>query len=572
MQGFLPLQSWAPFLQAHPDQRYAAFLRRGMSHGFRIGFNPTSELRAPQPNMQSAVDNPGAVDRFIDAEVAAGRLEVARTHERVRKNPIGVIPKPHQPGKFRLIVDLSAPSGFSVNDGICPALCSLEYASVEQAAKLVKRAGPGALMAKLDLSSAYRHVPVHPDDSHLLGFEWRGAVYVDRALPFGLRSAPKVFTAVADGLAWAMVCRGIEDFIHYLDDFFFCSSATSSACREALRTAVPLCTELNLPIAQDKREGPSTCVTFLGIEIDSVAQELRLPARKRLQLQLTLKQWEGKRAASKRELQSLIGMLNHAASVVRPGRTFLRQLIDTMKVPKKQSHQVRLNLHCRSDIAWWSLFLERWNGVALLPSYSQGPAVASDASGNWGCGAFTRDSLQWFQVRWPPAWQQINIAAKELFPVVVAAAVWGRHWGGKCVHFHSDNQAVVAALSARTARDPRLMHLLRCLFFFEAHFRFEHQAHHLPGKMNQLADALSRDRVSEFRSLSPQAARQPTVIPTSLIELLADTTLTWTSPRWKVLFRATLQEVWPAPLIEPINQRRDGTSLSVTSTTPHPSH
>ena len=168
----------------------------------------------------------------------------------------------------------------------------------------------------------------------------------------------------------------------------------------------------------------------MGIEFDSIAQEVRLPARQLSTLQLILRQWEGKRAASKRLLQSLIGMLHHAASVVRPGRTFLHHLINTMKVPKKQSHEVCLNLQWRSDIAWWSLYLERWNGVALLPSLSQGPAVESDASGNWGCGAFTHDSLQWFQVRWPPEWQQVNIAVKELFPVVVAATVWGRHWGG----------------------------------------------------------------------------------------------------------------------------------------------
>ena len=126
-----------------------------------------------------------------------------------------------------------------MNDGICPALCSLEYVLVDQAAKLVKCAGPGVLMAKLDLSSAYRHIPVQPNDSHLLGFEWQGIIYMDRALPYGLRSAPKIFIAVADGLAWAMVCKGIEHFLHYLDGFFFCSLATSSACREALRTAVP---------------------------------------------------------------------------------------------------------------------------------------------------------------------------------------------------------------------------------------------------------------------------------------------------------------------------------------------
>ena len=113
----------------------------------------------------------------------------------------------------------------------------------------------------------------------------------------------------------------------------------------------------------------------LGIEIDSIAQELRLLSRKPSQLQLTLKQCEGKHAACKHELQSLIGMLNHSASMVRPGRTFFLHLIDTMKVPKKQSHQVCLDLQCRSNIAWWSLILERWNGTALLPSFSHGPAI-----------------------------------------------------------------------------------------------------------------------------------------------------------------------------------------------------
>ena len=99
-------------------------------------------------------------------------------------------------------------------------------------------------------------------------------------LPFGLCSAPKLLTAVhvADGLAWALCCRGITSFLYYLDDFF-CASSTLAACSKALEVAVTLymCAKLGLPIIPVKLEGPSTVVTFLGIEIDSVAQELRLP-------------------------------------------------------------------------------------------------------------------------------------------------------------------------------------------------------------------------------------------------------------------------------------------------------
>ena len=74
---------------------------------------------------------------------------------------------------------------------------------------MVKALGPGAQMAKIDLKSAYRIVPVHPEDQSLLGIKWRDSILVDQALPFGLWSTPKVFTAVADGLAWAMECEGI---------------------------------------------------------------------------------------------------------------------------------------------------------------------------------------------------------------------------------------------------------------------------------------------------------------------------------------------------------------------------
>ena len=112
-----------------------------------------------------------------------------------------MVPKDHQPGKFRLIIDLSAPVGGSVNEEIDSNLTSLTYPRVEDAVRLIKSAGPGALMAKLDLKAAYRHVPVHPDDQSLLAIRWGGTTYLDTALPFGLCSAPKLFTAMANGLA-----------------------------------------------------------------------------------------------------------------------------------------------------------------------------------------------------------------------------------------------------------------------------------------------------------------------------------------------------------------------------------
>ena len=89
----------------------------------------------------------------------------------------------------------------------------------------------------------------------------------------------------------------------------------------------------------------------------------------------------------------------------------------------------------------------------------------------------------------------MNIATKELFPIVLAAALWGRKWQGKQVLFRTDNKAVVAALASYSACDPPLVHLLRSLFFIEAHFNFEHKVVHIPGEENGIADALLRSDV-----------------------------------------------------------------------------
>ena len=152
--------------------------------------------------MTAAELNSEVVDRYIEEEVSCNRLVEVQSHfaGSVHISKLGVIPKKHQPGKWRMIVDLSSPSGASVNDFIDPSLCSLKYASVDDAAEFVEKVGRGALLAKLDIKSAYRNIPIHPGDRHLFGIQWRGRTYIDSCLPFGLRSAPKIFNATADAL------------------------------------------------------------------------------------------------------------------------------------------------------------------------------------------------------------------------------------------------------------------------------------------------------------------------------------------------------------------------------------
>ena len=298
-----------------------------------------------------------------------------------------------------------------------------------------------------------------------------------------------------------------------------------------------------------------------SILLDTEKLEVRLPDGKLRRLQLLLAEWRDKRSCTKRDLLSLIGTLQHACRVVPPGRSFLRRMIDLSKVAKQLYHHVRLNAEFRSDLEWWVTFLPGWNGVGMLSSLCKRPhsqIITSDASGLWGCGAFTA-SGKWFQFEWPDQWASIHITVKELLPVVMSCALWGHRWKGESVLARSDNAAVVAIINSGRSKDKLVMHLMRCLFFFMARNEHTLVATHVEGKLNVAADALSRNRLSVFRQQVPTADAEPARIPPELQELLVTNRPDWTSPEWKKLWMSFSQKVWRRQPSGPTRVERSGT-------------
>ena len=269
-----------PFLRRHPDQEFAAYIYDGLINGFRVGFNYNlSQLNPNHSNHPSALAHKHDVEERIAAELSAGRLLgplPAHLLSLVHLSPIGLVPKAHT-NKWRMIVDLSHPANGSVNDGILSSLCSLHYASVDDAVRIIQTLGVGTELVKLDVKDAYRIVPVHPADYHLLGISWEGNIYVDRALPFGLRSAPKIFNAVADILGWVFSQSGIRHHLHYLDDFLLLGAPHSREAAQALDIALKVFDSLGIPVATHKTEGPSTILIFLGILIRHKALRVATP-------------------------------------------------------------------------------------------------------------------------------------------------------------------------------------------------------------------------------------------------------------------------------------------------------
>ena len=189
--------------------------------------------------------------------------------------------------------------------------------------------GRGCHLAKTDIRNAFRPCPVHPDDYHLLGITRMGHYYYDRVLPFGLRSAPFIFNQVADTLQWICLHHfHIGKLIHLLDDYLTAGPPASPICQQQLDILLAVCAYLGVPIATEKTEGPTTALTFLGILLDTLHLEERLPLDKHSHLIALLEMTISRRKCTQKELLSLLGKLIFAARVVLPGRIFMRRLFD----------------------------------------------------------------------------------------------------------------------------------------------------------------------------------------------------------------------------------------------------
>lgn len=296
--------AWAQALQNHPDARLCKYILLGLQHEFRTGFDHTQPLSPARPS----------------AAVPSRRVLVQRICSAQGSGPSSPLHGPRSPREpfWRApqappaILDLSSPLGRRVNDGIDRDSCSLQYTTVDDAARLVSQLGQGTLLAKIDITHAYRNVPVHPVDCRLLGMSWKGSVFVDSALPFGLRSAPQIFCAISDTLEWVLLQEGITCCLHYIDDFLTAGLPTSSECGLNLTLLKATCDKLGIPLAAQKIEGPTTTLTFLGIELDTQRMSMHLPQHKLVHIQQKVAHWLKKRAATKQEMLALIGELAHA--------------------------------------------------------------------------------------------------------------------------------------------------------------------------------------------------------------------------------------------------------------------
>ena len=350
---------WDKYKQAF--ELHDPHLLAQLKWGFPAGVDNPESISVPFTNHKTAVKNPEIVQDYIVKHLATKAI-----YGPYDNNPLGVsaVVSPLQvafsaSGKPRVCNDLSY-GHTSVNSCISSEWNDypgyegeLELPCIDTVVQEILDKGKGCMLWKTDFSSYYKQINIDPGDLPLLGFAYAGKLYFEARLPFGLRSsclnAQRVTKAVIR--IYYMLYKAFV--AGYIDDCLGISLASQAVVE--YNGFCDLTDDLGLLRTLPKCVAPCYCLVWIGVELDTMEMCMRLPSEKVDRIVQFLKEWISKNSATKRDLQVLLGVLNHAASILIVGRAFTGYIIDLLR---SDSFPVPLPSEFFMDVYTWLEILQ----------------------------------------------------------------------------------------------------------------------------------------------------------------------------------------------------------------------
>ena len=310
------LHVWREKLRGDVNERY---LLNGIANGFNIIDCPERPPSYDRRNYRStAFENKAKVETRILEEVSKGNY-IKTPIRPTYVSSLGAVPKDLD--DVRLIHDLSRPNG-GIN--ILAHDTSVVYTTVDRITQLISKT---SYLAKVDLKSAYRSIPICKECFGLTGIQWqfegdREKTYLfDAKLPFGASMSCRIFQSISDSICRIMSRAGFT-VEAYIDDFV-CVGVDRLSCQACYDALISLIQSLGLEVNWHKAVGPDRCMTFLGVYINCVERTLSLPLNKLSELKQLLLSFAKRTKVTKVELQRILGKLNWASRVIQGGRAFV---------------------------------------------------------------------------------------------------------------------------------------------------------------------------------------------------------------------------------------------------------
>jgi hypothetical protein len=446
-----------------------------LAGGASIGCEGECRAASVSKNTKGAYANgpqvSDAIASWVKQGYAFGPVEEEEVPAGAKINSILTRAKPN--GAVRIILNLSAPKGLSVNDGIDIEQFPASMSSTEAWVAVLNKVGRGALMTKIDFADAYKHVPVVQEDTDLQWFEWGGKYFKELCLIFGCSSSAGIFYATAK-LVLRLVCRLAnfprDQVAQHLDDICAAAGPHSGLVERFDSVFQQVAGLVGVKLASrddpDKSFGPGTCGIVFGVQYDTVSWTWSIPQEKRVRIMLAIQHCLEQDQVTAREAKSLVGKLIH-----------IRALLPAAKF--NMSHIMRLNAvandldldgvlvdvqpECKRQLAFWLMLLKACPGWMGIPAPCKpmpwAIQVYTDAAGGSlervgaGTGGVAQD--WWFYVPWPKrvnagGWRVDGkkvgrkLSALELVGPLVALAAGHRRLAGRHVTMWVDNAGSVA--------------------------------------------------------------------------------------------------------------------------------
>ncbi len=358
------IQHFNNLLQGY-DPIKKAYIISGLTQGFPLDRDLHDQF--PQShiqffNHQSALCHSDIVTTKLLNEVKAPFSEPAYPNSHI--SPLALVKKKTK-GTYHLIHNLSFPEGLSVNDQISKTKGTVKYQHIDDGIESILELEPGCVLPKSDLEHAFKILPVHPNDVPKKGMYWNSSFLYDLTLAMGCLTNCHIFVAFSSAVEWILVQKFHIKHVHYILDDFFIVWKPQSIVQKQLHIFLDVCKYLDIPVILSKTES-GMVIIFLCIKLDTINMEARLPKDKLDKCATLISNILDKTSVCQVELMSLVGLLNFACHVLRPGRAFLSRLHDAIATVNNKFHHIKVSGPMKLDLT--TSFISEYNSKTLFPT------------------------------------------------------------------------------------------------------------------------------------------------------------------------------------------------------------
>jgi len=394
--------------------RVTSRLRDGADIGCNGHFREPSTSTNADSAYQYSPEVTDAIAAWVQKGFAYGPVHRADVPRSAKINGIMVRPKPN--GSARIILNLSAPKGKSVNDGINSDDFPATMSSTTAWLQVLYKAGRNCWISKTDWSDAYKHFAVRQEDTDLQWFEWGGRFFKELDLIFGACSSAGIFDDGAK-VVLDFVCRHAQFprsmVCQHLDDVCAAAPDNSLALQRFDDAFITIADYVGVALAPrddpDKSFGPSKAGTVFGVHYDTSNWTWRIPEEKLARLLANITDALNEGTVHKKTVKSIAGKLIHIKPLIPAGKFHFDAIMNALALSDSQEH-VTLSAQARAQLEFWTTLLRTCSGNTVIPfpfhnpppwalnafTDAAGGSATNKSSGTGGClGEW------WFWLPWP---------------------------------------------------------------------------------------------------------------------------------------------------------------------------